>query len=1358
MQDFKYFAFISYSHKDMKWARWIHKALESYKLPTVVKKEAGGTLPNRIRPVFRDETDLGVGQLRDNLTQELRSSKHLIVLCSPNSAQPNREGKHYINDEVSLFCTDEAGNFLPDRANRIIPVIIEGTPDEAFCPRLKELEVLALDATKQKKARILNDIVAKILGLRPDALWQREARRLRKRRLIRNLLGGIAATIMAAAGLYCYDVLPEKTFYYADYVDRWGIPEGIFELTEEQTKPRRRHYRFVYQGRQGLFGPRVLRRVSHCNSAGKLEEHTHTERLSRPMDQHIYYRPDGTLERIDFHDRHGNVRIGHSYSGDQNQSVDFVQPREGGVSYNAFDEASTATISKNASLIAERKKKSRIQRYRLTRNEAGFIVRREYHIGGTDTKVSDAEGLYGMAYEVDNLGRVVRITYLGVNNQPVALKNGVAGRAYRYDEAGNLAEMTYLNLEGKPHYNEQGWMRCVATFDAHGNTTHEDFLDDKGDPLLTADLIAGFDLTYDERGFPVTQTNLGLDGKPTLSTNGSAGVRLTYDARGNILLMEYLGTNGEPCLLKDGTSGIKRVYDAQDNMIEEWTLGLDGNPCRTSNGFTCARFTYDERGNVIRFKIFDINNLPATFTDVGNSGWVAEYDVNGYQTKHFLLAKDGGYFTNAEGIAGWESEYDEHGNKIRVTYFDAEGKPCIHKTDGSAGWTSEYNSQGNETKSVFIDLHGNPYVLKNSGFAGWESEYDEHGNKIRLTYFDATWKPTACSEGYVTITSEFDDNGNEIRRLSLNENGQLCTLPEYGIAGWTSEYDARGNLTKRIYLDCEGQPCLHQIESFVGVTQKYDARGNCIEQIYLGVDLKPCLIPAGYAILRQQFNAMGNAIEQTYWGLNNEPVNRKGAGHREIATYDARGNPTSVRLFDAEGRPMLSAQGCAYWTATYDEYGNKTEVKFFGTNGELVEIDKGYAYWRSSYQGYQKEVQCTYYDVNGNACINTALGYASRHKTYDMHGNPLDVAYYLDEAGMIPASDEEGCHRRRIIYQDGVRAALELYYVKGKCTRCPNAQLERERYDAEGNLIEEAFYADEDGTQPVCTTDGFYRVKQVFEKGKVISQFQYFTPDTCQDSADARLKMRRYNAEGDIIEWAYYADEEGTQPVANDGGCYRITADYKNGIRIARNCYYVTGRCKECPDALLEKQRYTEKNELIECAYYADEAGTIPAASEEGWYRKTIDYTDGVKTQVCYYYIPGTCETCPEARFKRERYDTEGNRIEEALYADDAGQEPAANKNGCHRTESIFKDGYCVIQKQYFVVGKSFFGPKVRLRKVIFNRNGDIIRIALYGDDLELEPVEGEKGAASLEIRYDAKGNITERIRRDASGNILTAD
>ena len=55
-RDYKYRAFISYSHKDEKWAAWLHKALETFRVPKYIvgNTTTMGTVPERMGKVFRD--------------------------------------------------------------------------------------------------------------------------------------------------------------------------------------------------------------------------------------------------------------------------------------------------------------------------------------------------------------------------------------------------------------------------------------------------------------------------------------------------------------------------------------------------------------------------------------------------------------------------------------------------------------------------------------------------------------------------------------------------------------------------------------------------------------------------------------------------------------------------------------------------------------------------------------------------------------------------------------------------------------------------------------------------------------------------------------------------------------------------------------------------------------------------------------------------------------------------------------------------------------------------------------------------------------------------------------------------------
>ena len=76
----KYIAFISYKREDEKWAKWLQRKLEHYKLPTSVRK-TNLSLPERVRPVFKDTTDLAGGVLEKTIKEALNSSKYLIVIC-----------------------------------------------------------------------------------------------------------------------------------------------------------------------------------------------------------------------------------------------------------------------------------------------------------------------------------------------------------------------------------------------------------------------------------------------------------------------------------------------------------------------------------------------------------------------------------------------------------------------------------------------------------------------------------------------------------------------------------------------------------------------------------------------------------------------------------------------------------------------------------------------------------------------------------------------------------------------------------------------------------------------------------------------------------------------------------------------------------------------------------------------------------------------------------------------------------------------------------------------------------------------------------------------------------------------------
>jgi hypothetical protein len=96
---FRYSAFLSYSHDDQRWAKWLQRALETYRVPSrlVGMQTAIGLLPRRLAPVCRDRSDMSSSpDLSANIKQALLASANLIVICSP-SASTSR----WVNEEIS---------------------------------------------------------------------------------------------------------------------------------------------------------------------------------------------------------------------------------------------------------------------------------------------------------------------------------------------------------------------------------------------------------------------------------------------------------------------------------------------------------------------------------------------------------------------------------------------------------------------------------------------------------------------------------------------------------------------------------------------------------------------------------------------------------------------------------------------------------------------------------------------------------------------------------------------------------------------------------------------------------------------------------------------------------------------------------------------------------------------------------------------------------------------------------------------------------------------------------------------------------------------------------------------------------
>ncbi len=191
---------MSYSHRDWQVAKWLHRALETYRLPP--QMIAAGKA-ERLRPIFKDRDELPASDsLGDAIETAIRSSDALIVLCSPAAA-----ASPWIAREVDLY-----KRIHGDR--RVMPVVVEGEPPGNFPapllvhyengePTDREAEPIAADMRPEADGKKLAKLklVAGLAGVDLDHLVQRDAAR-RQRKLVlvagASALGMIGTTALSA--------------------------------------------------------------------------------------------------------------------------------------------------------------------------------------------------------------------------------------------------------------------------------------------------------------------------------------------------------------------------------------------------------------------------------------------------------------------------------------------------------------------------------------------------------------------------------------------------------------------------------------------------------------------------------------------------------------------------------------------------------------------------------------------------------------------------------------------------------------------------------------------------------------------------------------------------------------------------------------------------------------------------------------------------------------------------------------------------------------------------------------------------------------------------------------------------------
>ncbi|MBR5710570.1 MAG: TIR domain-containing protein [Thermoguttaceae bacterium] len=1138
-----YFAFISYSSKDKKIAEKIRDKIESYRLPTVVRKELETKKYRQpVKPLCLDESEFTSSVLSEIILKKEEASRYLLVICSPNSAK-----SEWVNWEIENF-------ILMGRYNRIIPYIIDGVPNsgdpetECFPPILRQKrefidfpeisheknierqillkekldgigQLLGISRSRNNARKSLLRVIATMLEVDPDTLIQRDWERLKKKIIKASSIALFFVILFSYLGYKVWD-----RYYrvhidcFADYVESMGVPKGIFPLSPDKCKNRNSHYR-IYRQNQ-----RILR-LEHVNSVDIPVSVSHSELKDRPMvAEYEYNDKTGQFVQRNNLRSNGKVIMTFRYSGNNLQRVKFESKNKDNMDYptSLLNISSLTESVLNVFPSVERG----IDVLLLERDNDGHVTKERFHSGGFyDIPITDEYGIGGFELKRDNLGRITDKIYIDMCGKPCTDIHGVARRKYEYDSSGNLNDIKYLDKNGKPVRNELGWMHCIKTY-KNGNCVEEKYVDASGKNCYSNDGIAGWKAEYDDKGNIKERIYFDINNKRCMHKDGFSKVVWKHNKKGDITEETFYDIEDKRCLGKERYSKLIMKYDENDNLVEMDYCGIDDKPCNTIFGYSKLIQKYDPITDIIiEESCFDANGKPClcdknyskvvyTLDERNNVSEIAYYGNDGKPCKY-----------NNLGYSKVKREYDKNqGFLVSQSFYDINDKPCLQK-DGFAKITYDYNRNGEPIEMAYFDVNGKPYLHKNN-YVKIRGQYDSYGNITDVVYLDINNKPVMNGLGFAKIKCEYDDHGNMTKYSLFDVNDKACQSIA-NIAGFRSEFNENNQEVLREVFDAEGNPCVYggdvpftrinkiyhengklakeiwhfTIKPYKNVrgylVREYDDQDKVASMYFEDMNNKPCQCNLGYYKYSIKYDNHGRKIEEAYFGADNKPSLFKNVYAKVTRKYNEYDKVIEKAYFGTDGKPCICDDGSSKTTYKYDELQHLTEIAYFGVDNKACLCKEGHAIFALKYDIHGKITEEAYFGTDGLPCMCDDE-YSKAIYKYDKDGK-LKGAFYYDANGQSchPKSHDDSNDEPEDDSDDDsdeiqTTDTLEIYFDRNdnECEEMDAVYKLVGHFDDNDNLIESAYFDLKD--KPYLYKDGYSKMTLDYDKqGKIIKQTFY---------------------------------------------------------------------------------------------------------------------------------------------------------------------------------------------------------------------------------------------------------------------------
>jgi tRNA A-37 threonylcarbamoyl transferase component Bud32/CTP:molybdopterin cytidylyltransferase MocA len=1180
---------------------------------------------------------------------------------------------------------------------------------------------------RYKSAKELADDLGRFLArrkivARPIGMSEKAVKWSRRHRVIAAL--GIAALCLAlvtsAASWWYWDHYHRpKVALFASYVNRRGVPEGRNPLTAAQARQRWLSYRLTSRGGR-------VERMELIDGLGRLSAETSQQ---------------AALER---EGGRGAAVCRYEYRRKENGELDEEQAydRDGNLLWVLHYVSPTNAHYRNAKGYPRSRTGSGAAYLELDWNDRGYQAAIHFRDRSGNPHPDD-EGVYGVRYETDDAGFVVRETFLDSSNQPTQNRSRrYATVVTKRDEAGNVVEGTLFDVYDRPAVGSDGYHRYAAEYDAVANQTAVAYFDAEGKPAFAKPrAIHRSETRYDERGFSLEFRYLDGGGKPTVTSEGYARHVITRDENGYAVAFAYFDEKDRPTAANGGYARETIERDERGRIVGWRVWDADGKPV-VSEGYHRKARRLDESGRMVETAFFDAADRP-TLTADGYAILRKSYDASGNVVEESYFGTDGKPISLKAGYAGIRYEYDDRDNRISTRYVDGDGK-AVFGERGYARQRKKYDENGKEQESAYFgpddrpviesrlgihrltvvhDARGNPIetttygvdrklVVTKKGFARMRLRYDEHDVLAGYECFDAADQPVAASDGVAQQVFVNDAFGQMVEGRCYGADGKPVMNGAGGFHRATFRYDARGKQIAVEAFGTDGKPTWNTKLGFSSMktTVRY---GPMTEEdvAVFDVEGKPALSAEGAHRVVKVTDPQDHPVEVRYYGLDGKPCVSIHGYARATMSHDNRGKPVEMLTFDADDKPVLTPEGAARVTKRHDERGNVVEVAYFGVKGEPVcSKEKRVHRTEAKYDALNRPVEERYFGTDGKPAI-AVQGYARITYLHDERGNVVEEAHYgLDDKLILTAG---GFAVAKKTYDDrGNVTAVRVFDKEGR----PGVMLQfgahevRREFDAQGRYVAESYFGP-DG-KPVNGVKNYASLR------RKLDDFGNVVEETLFDVKGKALRSTksRFDAAGNPLELAGYGP--AGEPTEVDGV-------WKGA------------------------SKYDVRGNEVEFAIF-DAAGK-PAVNQAGVHRTVWTYNAlNQRVRIAVFGPDGKpCLAKQGVSVVESRYDDRGHLRETEFFGTDG--KPVAVGGACKLVTRRDERDRPLWEEHYGIDGKPCLGPEGSFRTTYkHNPRGHTDEIRYFGVDGK--PILNAEGYATLEQEFSEDMRRTSRAYSDAAG------